>query len=975
MRDVRPTGTMLRARGIYDQVLRKYFSTVDLAGLAPDDEPLALRKIYVPLVLTDQRLDDNTPEDQLGQHKRTVGNWLDYLRSGLYDSVPTVASTKPRPASRPRQLLISGEAGSGKTTLVRSIVSSLIGVETNELGAKFRNVLPVPLTLREAPLDRLDSLEDLVRWWFEEVQREDPRLEVGPLRSYLDKGWALLLLDGLDEVGSVDKRRRVLEWLERSPWIRHQRNLAVVTARPSGFERLPEHSAQIRVHVAPFSTAQIREYLDRWFRLRPMTSRRRDEVVDELVERLTAASESTRLRPMARRPAYLAALAFVHGTRGDLPHSRAALYELLVDAYIDMLDKKRGLDKQRRDEGLPVWDRNEKIEILSAVASLAHIGATSEKRKRTTKSNDRRFLFSLDELETAVERAIDHYDEERLRTVQRAHAKELTKYFVARTGLLIAKREGHYQFGHLSLQEYLTAVFLLAEATSTTNKSEALEESLFSRLDQPGWQEVAILALAIDSDRTGGTGHQATLKHLDLTQPAHVDFLGRLLGGEELRLARAERHDLVVAWVAGAAISKTWSSWDDVTTQARNADGLIAAWRATCRWMAQGERENYPRALRPALRRDTTTHEAANDPLATLSGAKRQSSTHRSTSPGATLLRQVHDPSRPIEAHPDPLLIVPLTLQQWTDEDIELVVRVIASQEPRWELDEKHVPVVPPRWYWLEPWPLLDQRVAGPALEVTPLLWTVLWDRVGAVQSLRQVEEQQPLRWSEVAWLRINKVDRWAALFGGSRALALARARARDLDLARDLARDLDLARARDLDLARARDLDLDLAVHTLKYIDAFLSQTALDAPQQHHQVAKAQKRLSSIRFGRLGDRSHRLVTEALEAIAAASLALTLEPFLEASDSTPSLAFLREELTALQDPDTIVADLDDPETRARRRKEWQQILDSPFSPIPVLEAVIEEMEAQGLEHLDASADALLAQIDDAISTLEQIASD
>ena len=72
-------------------------------------------------------------------------------------------------------------------------------------------------------------------------------------------------------------------------------------------------------------------YLDwftRWFELRPLRTDQRLNTVEHLINRLTSSEQAGRLLPLARRPAYLASLAFVHGTRGELPYTRAALYEL-----------------------------------------------------------------------------------------------------------------------------------------------------------------------------------------------------------------------------------------------------------------------------------------------------------------------------------------------------------------------------------------------------------------------------------------------------------------------------------------------------------------------------------------------------------------------------------------------------------------------------------------------------------------------
>ncbi|MEO1367927.1 MAG: NACHT domain-containing protein [Acidobacteriota bacterium] len=411
------TNRMLRAKGHYRRLLAedKSLRHLSLAGLAPDDEPILLREIYVPLILTPLRISEDEREGKVHDQGRTLEDWI--------EPPPNPEPDDPV-AARPEVtcFFISGEAGSGKTTLVRSAVASLAGRESDGFNHRIKELVPFPILLREAPLAQLEGLEELVRWWLDEVETRHPE-EKPPdrdaLLSFLEAGLGLLILDGLDEVGDQLKRGRIIDWLRRHPWVgrggpQNSSNVVLVTARPSGYQDLDiSDFAQARMlHVAPFSTEQIRSYLTLWFELRPLPPKRREESVNSLVARLTDEREHGRLRPLARRPAYLAALAFVHGARGAVPHSRATLYQMLVDAYLDALDRYRGLEEQRRQEGLLAWDRQEKLEVLSAVAFQAHLGlhADSEEGAKGRwvhpEGQDRRLAWRRDELQEAVRQGI-----------------------------------------------------------------------------------------------------------------------------------------------------------------------------------------------------------------------------------------------------------------------------------------------------------------------------------------------------------------------------------------------------------------------------------------------------------------------------------------------------------------------------------------------------------------------------------------
>lgn len=102
MSAVRPTGRMLEARGKYRRLLADddYLSKLTLAGLAPDDEPILLRDIYVPLLLGEKKVAEQSKDAEIERAGRLLEEHL---------------PAEPE-AGRGRLLFLSGEPGSGKTT-------------------------------------------------------------------------------------------------------------------------------------------------------------------------------------------------------------------------------------------------------------------------------------------------------------------------------------------------------------------------------------------------------------------------------------------------------------------------------------------------------------------------------------------------------------------------------------------------------------------------------------------------------------------------------------------------------------------------------------------------------------------------------------------------------------------------------------------------------------------------------------------
>lgn len=941
-------GRALQARGHYRRFLAKRFEHFTLAGLITDDEPVLLRQIYVPLMLTPQPISDQAPEAQIQKDGRSILEWFE---EALADTRDVAA---PLPA---RIFFVAGEAGSGKTTLVTTIVASIASsTVADDFNQRFDTWLPFPILLREAPIDQISSLDELIRWWLEEAKLVEPDLSIETVLDFLGHGHGFLLLDGLDEVGSLARRRRVLSWLDHR-WVRG-RNLTVVTARPSGFEGIHTMRGVLRLHVAPFSVEQIRTFLTRWFELRPLSPTRRHEQIEALIQRLVKDDRLTSLHALSRRPAYLTSLAFVHGTRGALPHTRVALYDSLVDAYVDLLDRQRGILNH-------AWDRQEKREVLAAVAWDAHVGATMD-----TARLDRRFSWSRGELVQAVARAIE-VGKSRFRTIAPLDAEELTDYYLARTGLLVERSEGRYQFGHLSFQEYLAALYALDQASGRSNKAVALRKILLDNLDKPGWIEVTLLALAVDATRTRGRGHRAVLDKLDSMQKAHVAFVGEVLSSEEVPLESEERRAWVIAYLLKGSERLLRSDHVPFVQLDANRSALEEAWHAVAGatvaqmsvWHAM------QRLVQPAL-------EEYDDEIDPIDAPRRW---------------MAGEPGGDEERLSAAVLLLPLR-GDLVPCNAQLALLRIAEEAPLFGEERGLQGIPPPRLLWsvLNAW-------AGPIPGLTPTLaasipvgWLCADDTTWWPATIlsRWTEEQGDALENarKSVWKLCLSAERrihvcTLACRGGDGPdavlsdLALARERARDLTLDRvrdlDLALDLALARERAPAVALARALALALARDLAR--DRDRDRTRARARDLNQALAREQNRdrdvalLDAWSRNPPPQRSWRERTAAL--IRSFFLSVTVNHLLGDPAPEPRSAIEAERAT-LADPNFLARDLPDPAQAAQFRAEWADLVRSPLSPIPMLDAVL----ATDFEVLDAStatitadferlAAALLAELD------------
>ncbi|MGH8570000.1 MAG: NACHT domain-containing protein, partial [Gammaproteobacteria bacterium] len=250
------------------------------------------------------------------------------------------------------RIVVLGGPGSGKTTLCR-FLSVVIAGEIRLPGiAPERSLIPLLLPFREYTRESasLSIFEFLYRQAGTELSIALPE---GFLEDVLEAGQAVILLDGLDEVGRPEDRAvmrdRVMAFCRAYP-----RTPLLVTSRIAGYDEAPlaadGREGFVHLELAAFEDEDLREFVRRWYAIQePDDPVARDRGIADLSAAMTA---EPRITELARNPMLATLIALIHRFEAHLPGERAKLYELCIKTLLDTWPAATGRQFQEIDTGL-----------------------------------------------------------------------------------------------------------------------------------------------------------------------------------------------------------------------------------------------------------------------------------------------------------------------------------------------------------------------------------------------------------------------------------------------------------------------------------------------------------------------------------------------------------------------------------------------------------------------------------------------
>ena len=379
------------------------------------------------------------------------------------------------------RILLEGGPGQGKSTITQMVAQiyreKFLSVKEIENRDPTWNQLcqlrvPIRIELRDfAHWIGQEPSGSLEQYIVSNISRDSGGVDVtvDDLHRILQHSSAILLLDGLDEIGNDDLRDQVLDVALGSinrieNGLRRKIRVVLTTRPPAIVGRWSKLEGFTRVFLIPMEPRRIDEYLNRWLSAQIGTKEERTRIRTSFNSR----REEAHVKALARNPMQLSVLLQFINLKGEaFPDRRAELYRDYFQIVIDR-------DVEKSPE---LREHRELVEGLHAYLGFRLHGMAEIEQNRRALNRTEIIDFSGKWLEVE------------------GHPKGLAeKYFALgeeRFGLVVAlSGEGHetaYGFEVQPIQEYFAAAYISNRLAN--GKAHDVFESLINR---EYWREVAL---------------------------------------------------------------------------------------------------------------------------------------------------------------------------------------------------------------------------------------------------------------------------------------------------------------------------------------------------------------------------------------------------------------------------------------------------------------------------------------------------
>ncbi|WP_414573980.1 NACHT domain-containing protein [Nostoc sp. CCY 9925] len=404
-----------------------------------------------------------------------------------------ISADKLLNSSRAQQMVILGDPGSGKSTLMQYYAAKVAQHKFTELGLP-EDLLPILIRIRDLAnqpeIDILTYLQECI------PLKYTLDIPEGFFDYWLKQGKALILLDGLDEIADENKQREVARHL--SSFVtnnQYVQNRVIITSRPAEYRRdFFETHEFTHYFILPFDESKINLFIDRWYNSRfsdSQESQRRQSSLKELL------NKQERIKILVENPLLLTLVCLIH--RYDavrLPQKRDKLYETAIETLLLNWEMSRFEEKQA-----PIDKKLEHIKFTNLQRLMEKLAYWIHCQQIATEDKNCSTIVERDEIIEQLRKDIQNLKKIELYEAKQ-EAEKFIDYISARSGLLNEQGKNCYAFVHKTFQEYLCAKEIdYRYQNDEGSYEEIVLHHIKEHLYNPHWREVLLLLIVIQKPK------------------------------------------------------------------------------------------------------------------------------------------------------------------------------------------------------------------------------------------------------------------------------------------------------------------------------------------------------------------------------------------------------------------------------------------------------------------------------------------
>jgi hypothetical protein len=331
--------------------------------------------------------------------------------------------------------VLLGHPGAGKTTSMKFLCQELF---YNEHFEPERFAFPILIKLRDlntkdalgtSITDTILNLLGIQIEFPEDMGGKEASADRKVLReklavSVLEGLNVLLILDGFDEIAQSTRRKEVIS--EIRYLVEHlDKSTVIVTSRTGDFKYNVE--GMVPYEISPLTREQISTFASKWLNGDA-------QAADFLNKVYESPFADTAIRPLT-----LAHLCAIYEREGKIPDKPKSIYRKIINLLLEEWDQQRSV---KRESSYAQFEIDRKFEFLCRLAYELTV-------------TFRRTVFTTSHLLQIYRRICADFN------LGTHEAADVVSELESHTGLIIQSGYEQYEFAHKSLQEFLTAEYLV----------------------------------------------------------------------------------------------------------------------------------------------------------------------------------------------------------------------------------------------------------------------------------------------------------------------------------------------------------------------------------------------------------------------------------------------------------------------------------------------------------------------------------